>query len=269
MADALLELAQVMTSKDGTIKLTKDEAQLLLACRSKALRDATLGGAVVSGLVWITTGKLSSFFRTNLVGGLGFISGVWSLNRSVDSCVDHILSLEGTRMKHELARIVVRRYGNDPRKMHLISKHFYSEEVFDDSASDQPRRMFRQRSMYVDNAAQIQRSPDTYGHEDSEENRNDKVVSQKKEVNGVERFRKTAMEFNQGFVVRGSAEQDDPLDYLLGYSDVKEEALPPISTSDNPTRQQTRRQRRLHRHHRLHRRHRERDNGDPSTMEDA
>lgn len=267
MADALVELARVLFySKDA--KVTKQEAEVILACRSKALRDATVGGAIAGGLVWMTTGKLSkvsSFFRSNLAGGLGFLTGVWSLNRSVDSCVDHILAMEGTRMKHELARIMVRRYGHDPKKMHLISKHFFLEEVFDDSASDQPKRMFRQRNNYIDNAAQLQTSPDSYGHEDSEANRKDDN-SQKKLGNDFERIRKTAMELKQASVVRGNAGQDDPLDYLLGNSDVNEDVLhPTATTSENPTRQQTRRQRRLHRRHRLHHRHRERD--DPSTTE--
>lgn len=46
---------------------------------------------------------------------------------------------------------MVRKYQNDPSKMRLITKMFYSENVFDDTTSDQPTIRWRYRNYFSDN----------------------------------------------------------------------------------------------------------------------
>ena len=63
---------------------------------------------------------------------------------------------------------IVTKYRNDPLKMELISKHFYSERVFDDSTSDHPKLRWRYRSFFGDNVAHGQKTHD----QDSNDNFN-------------------------------------------------------------------------------------------------
>ncbi|KAK4800576.1 hypothetical protein SAY86_021063 [Trapa natans] len=46
---------------------------------------------------------------------------------------------------------IVNKYQDDSGKLQLISKHFYLEEVFDDSTSDKPKFQWRYRSFFGDN----------------------------------------------------------------------------------------------------------------------
>lgn len=47
---------------------------------------------------------------------------------------------------------MLQKYQHDPTRMQRISKHFYSEEVYDDS-SDRPRLRWRFRNFFEENAA--------------------------------------------------------------------------------------------------------------------
>lgn len=46
---------------------------------------------------------------------------------------------------------MVTKYQSDPLLMKLISKHFYSEKIFDDSTSNTPKLRWRYRNFYSDN----------------------------------------------------------------------------------------------------------------------
>lgn len=59
---------------------------------------------------------------------------------------------------------VVTRYHNDPRAMQYISKHFFYEEVFDDSTSDRPKIRWRYRNFFSDDVAHSQR---THGNDNN------------------------------------------------------------------------------------------------------
>ncbi|KAK4775702.1 hypothetical protein SAY87_023663 [Trapa incisa] len=156
MGDALFDLEQVLASKQPT----PQEANFLSACKSKAIRDFAIGAGVGSGIVWAATRRLMTRWqRVNLTGGAAAIFGLWKFGRSLDSSVDHILSLDGSRMQKELANIIVKKYQDDPGKLQLMSKHFYLEEVFDDSTSDKPKFQWRYRSFFGDNITYHQSTP--------------------------------------------------------------------------------------------------------------
>ncbi|GMH18826.1 hypothetical protein Nepgr_020667 [Nepenthes gracilis] len=260
MGEALFELEQVLRSKNG--KLTGQEREILLACRSKAIRDFSLGGSVAAGLVWMATRKLNNFLRINLAGGAAIISGMWRLSKSLDSCAEQILAWDGSRMQHELAKIMVQRYGNDPRKKKLISKHFYSEKVFDDSTSDRPISIYRQRNTFVDNAANIHRSLDINTHSDG--NENDTNYPPRKNDSDIPRQKRMNSESMQVHINPGSYVLADPFECLFGYSGATEEIHHPAGAGAGaPAREQSCSQRRLHRRHRMRHRHRE----EPSTLE--
>lgn len=44
----------------------------------------------------------------------------------------------------------MKNYRDDPWRMRLLSKHFYSEEVFDDTTPDRSKLKWRYRSFYSD-----------------------------------------------------------------------------------------------------------------------
>jgi hypothetical protein len=48
---------------------------------------------------------------------------------------------------------MVTKYQNDPSLMKLISKHFYSERIYDDSTSNTPKLRWRYRNFFSDNAS--------------------------------------------------------------------------------------------------------------------
>ena len=63
---------------------------------------------------------------------------------------------------------MVKKYWNDPWRMQLIAKHFYSEKVFDDSTSDLPKVRWRYRNFFSDDAGHGQSTNDGDSHSDSQ-----------------------------------------------------------------------------------------------------
>ncbi|GAB4843363.1 hypothetical protein Ancab_013329 [Ancistrocladus abbreviatus] len=244
----------VLLDNSGQGQLTSQESKVLRDCSSKAIRDFTVGGSVAASVVWLASKRLSNFLRVSLAGGAAVISARWSLAKSLDSCAEHILAFDGSRMQQELAKIIVRRYGNDPQKKQLISKHFYSEKVFDDSTADHPRYIYRQRNTYVDNAAQIQRLYGGYTQSDG--NRSDPKYAAGTDVPDSVGQKIVNLESKQVQVNPSSYIFADPLDCILGYSGTAEEIRHP-DNSTAPAKMHGRSQKRLHRRHRMHHRHRE------------
>lgn len=56
---------------------------------------------------------------------------------------------------------MVRKYREDQPIMRLISKHFYLENVFDDSSVDQPKLRWRYRNFFGDGAPHSERKHDS------------------------------------------------------------------------------------------------------------
>ncbi|XP_073267174.1 uncharacterized protein [Populus alba] len=144
--------------------LTLEEANILQTCKSKAVRQFT--GGVITGatVAWAATWKLSRFAQANISGGAAALFGFWRFNQSLDTCVDHILAMDGSRLQKELANIMANKYRDDPWSMHRLNKHFYSENVFVDSNSDRPIIRLRNRNFFVDDAAYGQRTHDSDSH---------------------------------------------------------------------------------------------------------
>ena len=65
---------------------------------------------------------------------------------------------------------IVTKYRDDPWRMQLISKHFYSEEVFDDSTADRPKIRWRYRNFFSDNVVHGQRTNESDSPSNSERN---------------------------------------------------------------------------------------------------
>ena len=65
---------------------------------------------------------------------------------------------------------IVTKYRDDPWIMRLISKHFYSEEVFDDSTADRPKIRWRYRNFFSDNVVHGQRTNESDSPGNSERN---------------------------------------------------------------------------------------------------
>lgn len=59
---------------------------------------------------------------------------------------------------------ILRKYGDDSTTMQLITKHFYSEKVFDDSTTNLPKIRWRHRNFFSDNVAFNQRTYNSDAH---------------------------------------------------------------------------------------------------------
>lgn len=204
--------------------------------------------------------------RINLSGGAAAFFGLWRLGKSLHSCVDHILGLEGTRMQRELATIIVQKYRDDPAIVKLISKHFYSEEVFDDSTSDRPKLRWRYRNVFSDNVSYSERTTDTHNPSGNPQQSHDKSPhtlqqheSQSNPSNSVDDngSKEIGSETKQASVkpevFRGT--MGDPLDFIFGTSTIREEIHHPSNSTSSNKVSCSRSHRRSHRRRR--RRHQE------------
>uniref|UniRef100_A0ABL6VYB0 Uncharacterized protein n=1 Tax=Cannabis sativa TaxID=3483 RepID=A0ABL6VYB0_CANSA len=166
MGEVLFELDQVLRAKK--YNMTVQERNTLLNCKSKAIKDYTVGALFGAGVAWIGTSKLSMFGRIGIAAGASAAVGLWRLGTSLDSSIDQILTLQESSMQRELASIVVKKYWNDPWRMQLISKHFYSERVFDDSNVDLPKVRWRFRNFFSDDGSLSQTTHGSDSHGESQ-----------------------------------------------------------------------------------------------------
>ncbi|KAL0368107.1 UNVERIFIED_CONTAM: hypothetical protein Scaly_1029600 [Sesamum calycinum] len=200
MGEALFHLEHVLRSKQA--QLTLEEANVLLQWRAQAMRDFTVGFGGGSIVTWLDPLLLNHYFSSLIVCicsisfvvttnnnpfsalhlGAAAACGFWRVGRSVESSVEHILSLEGTRIQRELANIMLMKYHNDPWVMQRLSKHFYSEEVYDDSSIDRPTLRWRFRNFFGD---PVTRSESTSYKDETDSQNNDikKTTTEPKQVN--------------------------------------------------------------------------------------
>ncbi|XP_059632496.1 uncharacterized protein LOC132275114 [Cornus florida] len=235
MGEALFELEQILRSKQGN--LTSQESIVLMTCKANALKDFTIGAGAGAGIVWLATRRLSNLLRINLSGGAAAFSGLWRFGKSLDSCVEHILALDGSQMQKELANIILKKYRNDPRTMQLVSKHFYSEKVFDDSSSDQPKLRWRYRNFFGDNVVHSQQTHD-------DDSYNDKTDSVKNDVE------KTSLEHKQHLTNQSVDAMANPFDCVLGLPGRVEE-IPHATTSTASPKRHGRSHKKAHRRRRM------------------
>lgn len=232
MGETLLELEQSLRSKQGNF--TSQEANVLMKCKSNAMKDFTVGGAVGGSLAWLATRGMRSVHRINVSAGVAAICGFWRFGRSLDSCVEHILALDGSRMQKELANIIVNKHQGDHWTMQLITKHFYLERVFDDTVMDQPKLRWRYRAFFGDQISNSQSTSDN----NSDNNASDSEGAEEEDSDGSKQVyaRYPAID-----------PSNDPFDLMFGVSRVSEEIHHAATSS-------TQQRRRQHGHKRSHRR---------------
>ncbi|GAU18851.1 hypothetical protein TSUD_228410 [Trifolium subterraneum] len=181
---------------------------------------------------------------------------------------------------------MVTKYQNDPSLMKLISKHFYSERIYDDSTSNTPKLRWRYRNFFSDNAingnstqdhdsyndshnkSQGNSPNDSYdksqGYDDSYDKSQGYSDSSEKSPGKSENItnsKRTTRATKQNFIYSGPdiISEADPLDCLFGYGAPVEEILHP-STTNKPSAT----------HHRSHRRHhRRRRMRDPDDLSNS
>ncbi|RDX57957.1 hypothetical protein CR513_62765, partial [Mucuna pruriens] len=268
MGEALFDLEQVLKSKQE--KLTHEEANILLSCKSKAVRNFTASALSGGTTVWAATWKLSKPFRINLTAGAGAFFGLWTFSRSLYSCADQILSMDGSILQKELANIMVTKYQNDPSMMQLISKHFYSERIFDDSTSNGPKLRWRYRNFFNDSAIHGHR---THDHDESYDKSQDHFHNDSNEKSqgkseNVTNSKRTNLETKQTFVINAGPDimsEEDPLDCLFGYAPPVEETHY-SNSPDKPSGIHNRAHRRSHRRRRM-RSHEELSNSDSAAAD--
>lgn len=251
MGDALFMLEQALNSKRE--KLTPQEADILSSCKTKALENFTDSAIMAGTVAWSATWKLKRSFRVNLAAGAAAFFGLRRLFRSLDSSIDYILQLDGSRMQQELADILVTRFQNDPSKMQLVSKHFYTERVYDDSTSNHPKLRWRYRNSYSDIHVNGQRKLD-YDFSDSsfadsyDDSKNSSQGSSKEAFDGAKTKRDTKHIFINPVLDR--EEETHPLDYLFAVDSPVEE-IHHSSAPNKPAEIPNRAHRRSHRRHRM------------------
>ncbi|XWS13513.1 hypothetical protein CRYUN_Cryun36dG0043600 [Craigia yunnanensis] len=276
MADPLFDLEQNLGSRKE--QLTSQEANILQRWKSQALNQFTAGVIAGGALVWAATWKLHRLLRINLSGGAAILLGFRRFSSSLDSSVDHVLALDGTRIQRELANIIVKKYRHDPGKMQLISKHFYLEEVFDDSTSE-PKLRWRYRNFFTDNINQDQGThddsqnvslnaipSDIHNNVDRKRTGSTDNINQDQGThddsqnvslnaipsdihNNVDRKR-TDSRSGQIHVNSGTDLMADPLDCVFGYTATSEE-IHHSTPSSMPSRAQSRAHKRAHRRRQL------------------
>lgn len=236
--DSLFDLEQVLRSKKVQM-MTPQEMYLMQTCKVRAKRDFFAGSCIGSLAAYLGTKWLPWQPRVLLSAGAGATCGVWLLMKSLDSSVDHLLSLQGTRVQGELANIMLNKHRNDPWVQQRIFKYFYPEVVYNDSSVDKPLYRWRYRNFFGDPVTPQSKS-------DSEE-----TDSKENDV----KMTTNTTEPKKAYV--NAVECDDavesPFDLVLGVPECAEdgpEANAPRSVS--MSRRETRRVKRLRRRRRLH-----------------
>ncbi|PPD79587.1 hypothetical protein GOBAR_DD23488 [Gossypium barbadense] len=235
MGDALFELEQNLRSRKE--QLTRQEENIFQRCKSSALNHFTAGVIAGGGLVWAATWKLNRLLRVNLSG----VEYVCNLHSEMLETYK-LLLLKFFIHKLDVEYRIVKKYRHDTWKMRLISKHFYLEEVFDDSTSG-PNLRWRYRNFFGDNVDQDQGT-----HGDFQD------VSHKGSPSDIHNNfdrKKTDLKSEQVPVKSGFDLMADPLDCVFGYTATSEE-IHHSTPSSMSSRAQSRAHRRANRRRRLH-----------------
>lgn len=222
---SLLDLEEVLRSQQD--KLSSQEENFLMTWKEKVFSQFAVGAVAGGAIAWSATGNLHKMFRISLAGGAAVITSRWTFKRSFNSCIEQILCMDGSRMQKDLANIMLKRYPNHPETRNLLSKHFYCENVFDDSTSDTPKSRWRYRNNFVESAAHPQRTDESY---DPDAN--------------IGPEHKSVPMNNNGFVA-----MENPFDCIFGLPASVEEIRRSVPTA--PPRRHSRKHRRSQRRHQI------------------
>lgn len=97
---------------------------------------------------------------------------------------------------------MVTKYQNDPSLMQLISKHFYSERIFDDSTSYNPKLRWRYRNFFSDNVVHGYRRNDHESYDKSQDHSHNDYSNEESQSmsENVTDSKKTNLETKRTFV---------------------------------------------------------------------
>ncbi|XP_075113378.1 uncharacterized protein LOC107807177 [Nicotiana tabacum] len=225
MADALIELNELLISRKDP--LTTEESKLLNSWKQSAVRDFGIGAAGASVATWLVTRRLHNLLRINLAVGAGWFYGKWRFAKSLDSGVELILSQHGTRLQKELGEIMLRKYQRNPPVLQHVSKYFYSENVYDDDSTDQPKPRWRFRSTYGELFSSHRMDSDDSSskktHLENTDPRNTNLDRKQVNING-------------GAAAPPLESTEDPFDCILGHQVSAEESCRPDAPSALPRR---------------------------------
>lgn len=204
--------------RSSKVKLTREEENVLRKCKEKAIRDFMIGALVTSGITWTVTPRLGLGYRLNATGAAAVVSGNWRFDRALNSCLDTVLSLDGSRLQKELATILLTKYSHNPWRMQLVNKHYYLEKVYDESNLEVPQSRWRRRNL----------SGDAWS------------------------YHRANVREGVGMSEKGSHMEDilvDPLEFIFGHPKRTEDAN--LDTQDLPQRRPSRRHKRADRRHNI------------------
>ncbi|XP_065859235.1 uncharacterized protein [Euphorbia lathyris] len=133
-------------------KLTLQEENLFRIFGSKAVKELASGTLIGCALALAATLKLNAndFTKSCLISVVGASFGFWRFKRSMCSWADHMLGMDGSPMQRNLANIIVKERKDYPWLMQRVSRHFYSEYVYDDTNLDKPMVRLRHRNHFGD-----------------------------------------------------------------------------------------------------------------------
>ncbi|KAG6466624.1 uncharacterized protein LOC122036427 isoform X1 [Zingiber officinale] len=239
----LLELEKTLRSKSNGEKITPREELVLDACKSKSIRDFTVGFCASSAAVWAASRRLQQAQRFNLSISSAIFCGMWRFNNSLNVCVDQLLALEGSRIQRELANVILTKHANSPEKVKLVRKHYYPEQVFSDLNPDKTTFRWRLRNVYMDGTSHRTDSVEDNDNHDKQDLQPDQFSYQGAPGGDmiVDRY--------QGAPVGDMIV--DPLDFIFGYPESNKE----IKQSDNtvvPSKRRLRAYKRWLRRHQAH-----------------
>ncbi|XAR54687.1 hypothetical protein NMG60_11029935 [Bertholletia excelsa] len=150
MAALFVDLEESLRlSREG---LTSQEANVLKKCAGRTIKDGGIGAAIGGFVTWLATRQSRLVWQLSVppMAVVAYFTGKWSFNRSMNSCLGDILSLDGSRMQKVLANIMVKKYGNHPSTIQFIPQHFFLEIVLSDSSIDKPILRWRSRNIFND-----------------------------------------------------------------------------------------------------------------------
>ncbi|XP_073135915.1 uncharacterized protein [Henckelia pumila] len=211
MGSAIVDLYALLVSKKKQEQITLKEANLMMSWQSQTLRNSMIGcigGATVSMLV--TPRRLNILVRASLSLGASFVCTLWNFGRSLESWTDRFLSMEGSRIQIQLANIMLKRYGNDPWVLRRLSKHFYLEEVYEDSSVDKPKTRWQSRYFFGDSTTHFQNTSYDETNTDSSKNDNKKTTVESEEVYANDTADASQSPFDFVFGLPGCAENIPP-----------------------------------------------------------
>ncbi|KAI3946986.1 hypothetical protein MKW98_003549 [Papaver atlanticum] len=234
---ALLDVEDYL--KSLKYKFTQAEADALESVKGKLFRNFFLGAGAATAAVWAATRRFGWGHRINLAGGAGIFSGFIVFRKSFDSVPEKVLSLEGSHLQSEFAKILLIKHGDNPRTMQVIEKYFYKEHVYDDSTVDRTIARWRHRSFFGENSAPGQRKHDDVYGADADTEQKQVVDPTPSPITAV--------------TLKSSVEvSTDPFDCLFGYSEALEEKSRRYISPEVPPKRRTRSHKKTARRHRKH-----------------